>query len=77
MRALDMWLDPDGPTTASDLINSLDQKAQADLIYQYGEERYSRRIARAIVRHRPFTSAKALGDLIVSIMPKGYYRIHP
>jgi 16S rRNA (cytosine1402-N4)-methyltransferase len=74
---LDMRLDPDGPTKASDLINDLDQKALADLIYQYGEERYSRRIARAIVQNRPFSSAKDLGDLIARVMPKGYNRIHP
>ena len=77
---LDMRLDPDGPISAADLVNTMSEKELADLIYNYGEERKSRRIARAIVRHRPFTTAKELGDLIAKVvyMPtKSRHRIHP
>jgi 16S rRNA (cytosine1402-N4)-methyltransferase len=75
---LDMRLDPDGETTAADLVNTLDEKSLADLIYEYGEEPFSRRIARAIVQRRPFASAKALGDAIARVIPsRGRVRIHP
>lgn len=49
---LDMRLDPTQLTTAADLVNSLDERELADLIYQFGEERLSRRIARKIVEAR-------------------------
>jgi 16S rRNA (cytosine1402-N4)-methyltransferase len=49
---LDMRLDPSGPVTAADLVNSLPESELADLIYKYGEERASRRIARRIVEAR-------------------------
>ncbi len=75
---LDMRLDPDGLTTAADLLNTLSEKELADLIYQYGEEPQSRRIARAIVQDRPFASAKALGEMIARVAKKrGRERIHP
>lgn len=75
---LDMRLNPEGDTTAADLVNTLDEKSLADLIYEYGEEPFSRRIARAIVQRRPFTSAKALGDAIARAIPvRGKGKIHP
>lgn len=79
---LDMRLDPTGPLTAADLINTLSEQELADLIYKYGEEHKSRHIARQIIRHRPFDSAKALGDLIAKVVAsKGRRgtrsRIHP
>ncbi|MCJ7544813.1 MAG: 16S rRNA (cytosine(1402)-N(4))-methyltransferase RsmH [Phycisphaerae bacterium] len=49
---LDMRLDRSAGRTAADLVNDLDEAALAELIYRYGEERYSRRIARAIVQRR-------------------------
>jgi 16S rRNA (cytosine1402-N4)-methyltransferase len=49
---LDMRLDRSEGQTAADLVNTLREQPMADLIYQYGEERYSRRIARAIVQAR-------------------------
>lgn len=49
---LDMRFDGRAKTTAADLVNRLDEAALADLIYEYGQERYSRRIARAIVAAR-------------------------
>lgn len=49
---LDMRLDPSGPVTAADLVNDLSESDLADLIYKYGEEPASRRIARRIVEAR-------------------------
>src|SRR5207244_10912298 len=49
---LDMRLDPQGPVTAADLVNTLPEKELADLIYKYGEEPASRRIARRIAEER-------------------------
>ncbi len=49
---LDMRLDPDLPTTAAELIGTLSERELADLIYRFGEERLSRRIARNIVAQR-------------------------
>ena len=49
---LDMRLDPSAPTTAADLVNTLPERELADLIYRFGEERLSRRIARRIVEMR-------------------------
>lgn len=73
---LDMRFDPASPTTAADLVNRLSQEELADLIYEFGEERASRRIARAIVNARPLRTTGELAAVIESVMPrKG--RIHP
>jgi 16S rRNA (cytosine1402-N4)-methyltransferase len=73
---LDMRFDPASPTTAADLINTLPQEELADLIYRYGEERASRRIAQAIVRARPLRTTRQLAAVIESVLPrKGH--IHP
>ncbi len=75
---LDMRLDPEGPTMAADLLDTLDEVELANLIYRYGEEPQSRRIARAIVQDRPFASAKALGETIARVVKqRGKERIHP
>ncbi len=74
--ALDMRFDPRLATTAADLVNALDEKELADLIFEYGEERASRRIARAIVRARPITTAAQLGAVIERAMGRRG-RIHP
>jgi len=50
---LDMRMDPGAPMTAEQAVNQLSERELADLIYEFGEERRSRRIARAIVRSRP------------------------
>lgn len=73
---LDMRFDPDAETTAADLVNHLDREALADIIYEYGEERQSRRIARAIVENRPIATARELGDLIEETLGRRG-RIHP
>ena len=73
---LDMRFDPASSTTAADLVNNLPQDELADLIYRYGEERASRRIARAIVKARPLQTTRQLATVIESVIPrKG--RIHP
>jgi 16S rRNA (cytosine1402-N4)-methyltransferase len=61
-------------------VNGLDETALADIIYRYGEERASRRIARAIVHDRatrPFTSTTQLAEMIARIMPGRPGDIHP
>lgn len=65
--------------TAADLVNTLEEKELADLIYRFGEERLSRKIAHAIVHRRemvPFTSARDLAEVISSVCGK-YSPIHP
>ncbi len=74
--ALDMRFNPDEETTAADLVNSLDEKELADLIFEYGEERASRRIARAIVDARPIRSARELAEVIERALGRRG-RIHP
>lgn len=76
---LDMRFDPDsGAPTAADLVNTLDEAALADLIFDYGEERDSRRIARALVKARPITSTGALAEVIARASPRRPQdRIHP
>ncbi len=62
-----------GNESAADLVNSLDENDLADLIYNYGEERHSRRIARAIVARRaemPFAKTLDLADVIRGVLPK-------
>ncbi len=63
--------------SASDLLAKVDEKELADIIYQFGEERFSRRIARAIVerrRHSPVRTAEELADLVHRCVPGG--KIH-
>ena len=69
---LDMRLNLQGPT-AADFINGASETHIADVIYRYGEERQSRRIARAIVHDRvqtPFTTTQQLAGLMTRILPK-------
>lgn len=77
---LDMRMDTSQDLRASDLVNNLDEKELADTIYKYGEERSSRRIARAIVRERrqgPIESTLQLAELIERANPRRGARIHP
>jgi len=60
---LDMRLDPSGGEPAATLVNELDQRQLADLIYRYGEERFSRKIARKIVEHRRRSPIRTTGEL--------------
>ncbi len=72
---LDMRMDRSGGPTAADLLNRLPESELADLIYRYGEERYSRRIARAIVRARearPLRTTLELASVIRAAVPPPY-----
>lgn len=78
---LDMRMDPSSGNTAADFVNRLPESDLADLIYRYGEERFSRRIARAIVgarAQRSIRSTRELADIIESAVPGSYRhgRIH-
>ncbi len=61
---LDMRMDPHSERTAEQVVNHLDERELADVIYEFGEERRSRRIARAIVRSRPIRSTAHLAEVI-------------
>jgi 16S rRNA (cytosine1402-N4)-methyltransferase len=81
-EALDMRLSPDADATAADLIARLREEELADLIFQNGEERYSRRIARAIVERRkrsPVRTSGQLAEIVMQAVPPAYRhgRIHP
>lgn len=77
---LDMRMSQDGPS-AADVVNTLEEEALAALIFEYGEERHSRRIARTIVQSRaeqPITTTTQLADLVKRAYPGGHARgIHP
>jgi 16S rRNA (cytosine1402-N4)-methyltransferase len=78
---LDMRMDRSQGPTAADLIADVDETDLANVIFQYGEERHSRRVARAIVRAReaaPLRSTGALADVVRRAVPtRGYQRIDP
>jgi len=73
---LDMRMGRDVPGTAADLVNFESEKELADLIYRLGEERRSRRIARAMVRARPIQTTGQLAKLIEEVVPRTE-KIHP
>ena len=74
---LDMRFGPSAPHSAKDLVNGLPQDDLADVIYRYGEERESRRIARAIVKARPIHTTGELAAVIRAASPHKGDRIHP
>ncbi len=75
---LDMRFDPTQPVSAADLVNNLPEKELADLIYRYGEERRSRRIAKAIVQNRPLHRADELAQVVLKAVGRSpKQRIHP
>jgi len=61
---LDMRMNPDAELSADQVVNQFDESDLADLIYKFGEERRSRRIARAIVRARPIKSTAHLAQVV-------------
>lgn len=73
---LDMRMNRAVPGTAADLVNFTAEKELANLIYEYGEERRSRQIARAIVRARPIKTTGQLAKLIEGAVPRTG-KIHP
>jgi 16S rRNA (cytosine1402-N4)-methyltransferase len=74
---LDMRFDPDRKTSAADLVNHLDETELADMLYQYGEERRSRQVARAIVSTRPITTTTQLANVVAGATSGGKSGIHP
>lgn len=76
---LDMRMGSAGPS-AADLVNTAEEATLADILYYFGEERASRRIARAIVADRakaPFTSTAALAGMIARVAPGKPGEMHP
>ena len=79
---LDMRLDRNLELSAADLINTYPENELADIIYKFGEERYSRRIASAVAEYRKehkISSSQELADIIFNAVPANYRhgRIHP
>jgi 16S rRNA (cytosine1402-N4)-methyltransferase len=76
---LDMRMDPTAGTTAADLANQLSEGELADLIFKLGEERHSRRIARAIVKGRPYRLTTELAQVVTRAIPSraALHHIHP
>jgi len=75
---LDMRMDPQAERTADQVVNHMDEEELAHVIYEFGEERRSRRIARAIVRARPITTTAHLVKVIsAALRPMKSERIHP
>jgi len=75
---LDMRMDRSGGPTAADLVNRSAEREIADAIFQFGEERYSRRIARGIVAARPLTTTGQLASIVRRAVPtRGWQRIDP
>jgi 16S rRNA (cytosine1402-N4)-methyltransferase len=73
---LDMRMDQSTGMTAADLVNHTAEKALADLIFQWGEERRARKVARAIVRARPIRSTLHLADVVGRAVPRTG-KLHP
>src|SRR5690606_22553487 len=76
---LDMRMGGSGPT-AADIVNTWEEKRLADAIWRYGEERHSRRIARAIVREReqaPILTTSRLAEIVRKTIGRGDDRIDP
>jgi 16S rRNA (cytosine1402-N4)-methyltransferase len=73
---LDMRMDTSTGMTAADLVNHIDEKTLADLIWSLGEERRARNVARAIVRARPIRSTLHLADVVLRAVPRTG-RLHP
>lgn len=66
---LDMRMSQDGPT-AADIVNAADETVLADILFHYGEERASRRIARAIITARPITTTLELAGIVEKCLPR-------
>ncbi len=77
---LDMRMNPEDSKTAYQVVNHYSQKDLERIIRDYGEERYAKKIAQAIVLYRskkPIETTKELADIVVSVLPKRYSKIHP
>jgi 16S rRNA (cytosine1402-N4)-methyltransferase len=74
---LDMRFDPTQGPTAADLINELTTEELAEILYRYGEEKQSRRVAQAIVTARPLETTRELAEVIGQAKGGRRGRIHP
>ena len=76
---LDMRMDRRSGPTAAQVVNELSERELADLIYEFGDERRSRRIARALSREKPVTTTAQLARIVASVSPgiNKKDRIHP
>ena len=79
---LDMRMNPEGEMTADQVVNHMREEELANVIYEFGEERRSRRIARAIVRARPIRTTAHLAQVISAALrsmkhDRGHEKIHP
>ena len=76
---LDMRMDRGQRRSAADLVNGLPERELADLIWRYGEERFSRRIARAIAGARPIQTTSALAEIVARAVPRRSWSrgLHP
>ncbi len=74
---LDMRFSMSGGPTASDIVNGYSERELADLIYRFGEERSSRRIASAIVANRPVTTSTELAEIVAGSSRGDRRGIHP
>ncbi|KAF1690070.1 16S rRNA (cytosine(1402)-N(4))-methyltransferase RsmH [Pseudoxanthomonas taiwanensis] len=77
---LDMRMDPDSGESAAQWLARADEAEIAEVLWRYGEEKQSRRIARAIVARRavkPLTRTAELAELVAGVVPRGKDRSHP
>jgi 16S rRNA (cytosine1402-N4)-methyltransferase len=74
---LDMRFSPDQPLTAADLVNQMPEEELANILWKYGEEPQSRRIARAIRQSRPLRTTTELADVILKAVGRPQGRLHP
>lgn len=66
---LDMRMDQENGQTAADLCNTMAEEDLANIIYRFGDERFSRRIAKAIVAARPLSTTRELADIVRGVVP--------
>lgn len=74
---LDMRFGPQALMSAEEIINTFDQKELADIIFRYGEDRDSRKIAKAIVMNRPLRTTRELVAVIEKASPRRGDKLHP
>lgn len=75
---LDMRMDPDELSTAAEIVNYWPERELADLLYRFGEERDSRKIARAVVRARPIRDTEHLATVVAGARKaRGRQKLHP
>jgi 16S rRNA (cytosine1402-N4)-methyltransferase len=74
---LDMRMSPNQELTAADIVNHYGRDELADIIWRYGEERHSRRIARLIVENRPLRTTTELAHLVERAVGRAREKIHP